>query len=145
MFRFLTCLLVLVALCVGVVVAQPGLDPVDRAEAAALPLCPTAKRPRAQYARCYVDTTRPGRDNFWNGTGAKEYFNGGRGNDTIVARGGADRIVGGPGRDRISAGDGNNVILVRDGEVDRVACGKGRNVVQRDAGDVVSPNCYTRR
>ncbi|MDO9409762.1 calcium-binding protein [Patulibacter sp.] len=143
MFRFLSCLLVLVVLCVGVVAAEPALDPVDTAEARALAVCPTAKRPRAQYARCYVDRPPYGND-FFNGTGAKEYFNGGPGNDKIVARGGADRIIGGPGQDRISAGDGNNVILVRDGEVDRVACGRGRNTIQRDAIDVISPNCYGR-
>jgi hypothetical protein len=145
MFRFLTCLLVLVVLCAGVVVAQPSLDPVDTAEARALPVCPTKKRPRAQYARCFIDNTTPGRDNYWQGTGAKEYYNGGRGNDTIIARGGADRIIGGPGQDKISAGDGNNVISVRDGEVDRVVCGRGTNRIARDSFDVISPNCYSGR
>lgn len=151
MYRLLSCLLAFAVLCAGVAFAQhqqqAELGPVDEvASRAALPYCPTARRPRAQFVKCYLDSTRPGRNDVFRGTNAKEYFNAGGGNDVIIAGGGNDRIIGGPGEDVIQAGSGNDTINVKDGQRDRVDCGPGRkDVVYRDSIDIISRTCEIRR
>jgi hypothetical protein len=142
-FRLLSCLLAAAVLCVVLASSPTQLPEVDRVAArASLPTCPTAKRPKAEFARCYVDRSKRGANNKFFGTGAKEYFDGRGGVDRIVAQGGNDTIIGGPGQDRIAAGGGRNTIDVRDGEKDRVVCGPGgRDVIFADAIDDLGPTC----
>lgn len=143
MYRLLSCLLAFAVLILGVTFAQAELSPVDSAEArASLPTCPTSKRPKAKYAKCYIDRSKRVVNNVYQGTAAKEYFDGRAGNDIIVAGGGNDMIIGGPGQDKINAGGGRNTIDVRDNEKDTVVCGAGqKDVVYADSMDVLNRNC----
>ena len=75
------------------------------------------------------------------GRGAREWIEGRRGADALLGGGGSDTISGGPGRDTVEAGPGADLVLVRDGEPDRVSCGPGRDRAVVDRLDAVSGDC----
>ncbi len=70
-------------------------------------------------------------DDF-DGTGAAEYFFGGRGNDTLDGNGGQDVLYGGVGDDHVF-GDGDNDLLFGGMGTDRMDGGPGDDQVQGDA------------
>ena len=80
-----------------------------------------------------VIRTGPGADTIFGGPG-DDRMNGDSWSDKLfgdagndVLRGGTrpDRIDGGLGRDSVFGGEGDDVLLMRDGDIDRVSCGPG--------------------